>query len=67
MSLHTAMRSTERRPLALEKQHPGEDRVLYLLAEFVELQLELVGEGNGPGHSVLMSWKLYSFKALILQ
>ena len=49
------MRSSERRPLALEEQHPREDRVLNLRAEFVELRLKLIGEGNGSGHSVLMS------------
>ena len=30
------MRSSERRPLAFEKQHPREDRVLNLVIEFVE-------------------------------
>ncbi len=38
-----------------------------LLVEFVELRLELVGEGNGLGHAILISWKLYSLEALILQ
>ena len=59
------MRSTERGALAFEEQHPSQDRVLNLRIERIELRFEVIGEGNGSGHSVLMSWRLYSLQAIV--
>ncbi|KQB12966.1 hypothetical protein AP071_06110 [Rhodobacter capsulatus] len=61
------MRSSECRPLAFQKECAGQNRVLNLRWECVELRFELLGKRNRPRHAIIMSWKLYSRKALILQ